>query len=165
MQTPCWAGEWRKLIPDSTEEIFVKQHPLAKIASIAALLLLSACGTETDTDGIVENDNGSAIAGGSQDIDWLPAGLTLPEPHTVLQNSSIGTRTQLLQVSVPDDPSTQVPAWKAALETAGYSVAESAANGSLRFNGRDVESGQIAISRPQGADDYMIQIDISRQVQ
>lgn len=143
----------------------MKQLPLAKIASVAALLLLSACGTDADTDGIANDDNGSVIAGGSQDIDWLPAGLALPEPHTVLQNSSIGTRTQLLQVGVPDDPSAQVPAWKAALETAGYSVTESAANGGLRFNGLDVESGQIAISRPQGADDYMIQIDISRQVQ
>ncbi len=143
----------------------MKQLPLAKIASVAALLLLSACGTDADTDGIASDDNGSAIAGGSQDIEWLPAGLVLPEPHTVLQNSSIGTRTQLLQVSVPDDPSGQVPAWKAALETAGYTVAESAANGGLRFNGLDVESGQIAISTHQGADDYMIQIDISRQTQ
>ncbi len=143
----------------------MKQLPLAKIASVAALLLLSACGTNADTDGIVEDDGGSAIAGSSQDIEWLPAGLALPEPHTVLQNSSIGARTQLLQVSVPHDPSAEVPAWKAALESAGYSVTESAANGGLRFNGVDVESGQIAISRPQGADDYMIQIDISRQVQ
>src|SRR5690606_33577398 len=162
---PFWVGDWRKLVPDFTEEIPVKQLPLAKIASVAALLLLSACGTDTDTDGIVDDDKGSAIAGSSQDIDWLPAGLVLPEPHTVLQNSSIGTRTQLLQVGVPDDPSGQVPAWKAALETAGYTVAESAANGGLLFNGLDVESGQIAISTPQGADDYMIQIDISRQVQ
>lgn len=143
----------------------MKLLPPVKIASLAALLLLSACGADTDADGIVEGDNGSTIAGGSQNIDWVPVGLTLPEPHTVIQYSSIGTRTQFLHVSVPDDPLAQVPAWKAALETAGYSVAESAANGGLRFNGRDVESGQIAISRPQGADDYVIQIDISRQVQ
>lgn len=143
----------------------MKQIPLAKIASTAALLLLAACGADTDTGGLAGDDNGSAIAGGSLDIDWLPAGLALPEPHIVLQSSRIGTRTQLLQVSVPDDPSTHVPAWKTALETAGYSVAESAANGGLRFNGLDVESGQIAISRPQGADEYMIQIDISRQAQ
>jgi len=136
-------------------------------AAAAAFFLLTACGQDTATEADASSDDSEAVASDAAvDRDWVPAGVTLPEPHTVLQDTKIGTRTYLLQVSVPNDPSGEFAGWKSALETAGYEVNENMmSDGRLLFQGADVESGQISVSQPADAEGYMIQIDVSKNTQ
>jgi hypothetical protein len=87
----------------------------------------------------------------------------LPGPHTVIQDTKVGTRTYLLQVVVKKDPKEQFGQWQGALESAGYEVNDSMlSDGRMLFQGADVESGQIAVSRPEDQIGYMIQIDVSK---
>lgn len=137
------------------------------IAAATALVLLAACGQDTATEAGASSDDSEMVAtGAAADRDWIPAGIVLPEPHTVLQDTRLGTRTYLLQVSVPNDPSGQFPEWKSALETAGYEVNEGLLHdGRLLFDRADVESGQISVSQPEDIEGYMIQIDVSKETQ
>ena len=93
--------------------------------------------------------------------DWLPQGITLPEPHEVLMDQQIGASTRLLQVSVENDPSSLFPNWQTALAAAGYDLnTEMMFDGRLLFSNAEVESGQIAV-QPLEDDLFMIQIDMT----
>src|SRR5690606_22362652 len=137
------------------------------IAAATALVLLAACGQDAATEAGASSDDSEMVApGAAADRDWIPAGIVLPEPHTVLQDTRLGTRTYLQRGSVPTDPSGQFPAWKSALETAGYEVNEGLLHdGRLLFDRADVESGQISVSQPEDIEGYMIQIDVSKETQ
>ena len=137
------------------------------ITAATALFLLTACGQDAapENDAIPEGAE-MAVADAPANREWIPAGVILPQPHTVLQDTKIGTRTYLLQVSVPNDPSGQFPEWKSALVAAGYAVNEAMlSDGRLLFDGADVESGQISVSQPEDVEGYMIQIDVSKNAQ
>ena len=145
----------------------MKITPMKGITAATALFLLAACGQDaaTENDAIPEGAE-MAAAGAAANRDWIPAGVILPQPHTVLQDTKIGTRTYLLQVSVPNDPSGQFAGWKSALVAAGYAVNEGMlSDGRLLFDGADVESGQISVSQPEDVEGYMIQIDVSKNTQ
>ena len=49
------------------------------------------------------------------------------------------------------------------LVAAGYKVIDNTANGSLLFNGAEVESGQIGVSQPKDHEGFMIQVNVSRR--
>lgn len=140
---------------------------IVKVAAVPALLLVAACGQEAAVENEATADAAEMSAtGASTNRDWMPAGILLPEPHTVLQDSKIGQRTYLLQVSVPNDPTSEFAKWKSALEASGYELNEALlAEGRLVFQGGDVESGQIAVLQPEDVDGYMIQIDVSQNPQ
>lgn len=143
----------------------MKTTPMAKLAPLAALALLAACGQGASTDEAEATAEEAAAPQTAEDVEWLPDAIVLPEGHVLLNNAKLSIRTDLLQVTVVDDPSAQVPAWKSALEEAGYTVNESEANSGLLFSGNGVESGQIAISRPEDGEGYMIQIDMTQEAQ
>lgn len=142
-------------------------HQIAKFAAVPALLLLAACGQDVATEsGAVADEAEASATVASGDRDWMPAGIALPKGHTVIQDTKLGMRTHLLQVSVPNDPKSEFPGWRSALEAAGYQVSDSMlADGRLLFEGGDVESGQISVSQPEDVEGYMIQIDVSKNVQ
>ncbi len=94
----------------------------------------------------------------------MPDAIVLPQPHTLIQNGKIGTRTNYLQVIVEQDPAPEFEQWKSALQAAGYAVNDNIANGSLSFEGNGVESGMIAVSRPEDQQGFMIQVDVSAVV-
>jgi len=146
------------------KETPVKIPHMAKITAGAGLMLLAACGQGAATkSGASPEETEAAPTGTSENRDWVPAGIVLPQPHTVLRDTKIGTRTYLLQVSVQDDPKAELAQWKSALLAAGYEVNDAMlADGRLLFDGADVESGQIAISNPDDVEGYMIQIDVSQ---
>lgn len=137
-----------------------KLAPIAAPAS--ALLLLAACGqgdTAGDADAGVEEVAAPQTA---ENVEWLPDAIVLPQEHVLLNDAKLGVRTNLLQVTVEEDPSAQFPVWKSALEEAGYTVTENENNGGLRFSGNGVESGQITVPALEDAEGFMIQIDITR---
>lgn len=146
----------------------MKIKPMKGIAAAAAFFLLAACGQDAQTanDAIPEGAE-MAAGGAAANRDWIPAGVILPQPHSVLQDTKIGTRTYLLQVSVPNDPSGKFAGWKDALVGAGYAVNDDSvlSDGRLLFDGKDVESGQIAVSQAEDVEGYMIQIDVSKNDQ
>jgi hypothetical protein len=135
-----------------------------KMTAVAAFVVLASCGK----DGAVENeptDDVSEISEAYAAVsrDWIPPGIVLPEPHTVIQDTKVGTRTHLLQVVVEKDPKEQLAQWQGALEAAGYEINDSMlSNGRILFRGVDVESGQIAVSHPEDQNGFMIQIDVSK---
>lgn len=145
----------------------MKMSQIAKFAAAPALLVLAACGQ----DAAIENETAAdeteiSATGASQNRDWMPAGIALPGGHTVLQDTKIGMRTYLLQVSVPNDPKSEFPGWKSALEAAGYQVNDGMlSDGRLLFDGGNVESGQISVSQPEDVEGYMIQIDVTQNTQ
>jgi hypothetical protein len=140
----------------------VKKWRIDLVAAGAAVFLLAACGSGASTDSGTAADGGEAAAA-AQSRDWIPAALVLPQPNTVLQETRLGTRTHLLQILVSDDPSPLLASWKAGLEAEGYQINDSLiAEGRLLFDGGDVESGQIAVLRPDDEEGYMIQVDVSR---
>ena len=145
----------------------MKIPQIVKVAAVPALLLLAACGQEAAVaDEAAADAAEMSVTGATTNRDWMPAGIVLPEPHTVLQDTKIGQRTYLLQVSVPNDPTSEFAGWKSALEASGYELNEALlAEGQLLFQGGDVESGQIAVLQPEDIDGYMIQIDVSRKQQ
>ena len=144
----------------------MKMSKIAKFAAAPALLALAACGQDaTVEDGAAAEETAIATDGASDTVnrDWMPAGVTLPTGHTVIQDTKIGMRTYLLQVSVPDDPKSEFPGWKSALEAAGYQVNDGMLfDGRLLFDGDNVESGQISVSQPEDVEGYMIQIDVTQ---
>lgn len=140
----------------------MKKWRIDLVAAGAALLLLAACEPGATTDPEAAADGGE-VAAAAQNRDWIPAALELPQPHTVLQETRLGTRTHLLQILVPVDPSPMLASWKAGLQAEGYQINDSLiAEGRLLFDGGDVESGQIAVLRPDDEEGYMVQIDVSR---
>lgn len=147
----------------------MKLSQIAKFAAAPALLVLAACGQ----DAAVENEAGADEAelsapgtSASGNRDWMPAGVALPNGHTVIQDTKIGMRTYLLQVSVPNDPKSEFPGWKSALEAAGYQINDGMlSDGRLLFDGGNVESGQISVSQPEDVEGYMIQIDVTQNTQ
>lgn len=145
----------------------MKMPQIAKFAAAPALLVLAACGQ----DAAVENEAGAdeaelAATAAVGKRDWMPAGVALPNGHTVIQDTKIGMRTYLLQVSVPNDPKSEFPGWKSALEAAGYQVNDGMlSDGRLLFDGGNVESGQISVSQPEDVEGYMIQIDVTQTEQ
>ena len=145
----------------------MKLSQIAKFAAAPALLVLAACGQ----DAAIENETAAdeteiSATGASQNRDWMPAGIALPGGHTVLQDTKIGMRTYLLQVSVPNDPKSEFPGWRSALEAAGYQVNDGMlSDGRLLFDGGNVESGQISVSQPEDVEGYMIQIDVTQNTQ
>jgi hypothetical protein len=93
--------------------------------------------------------------------EWLPTGITLPEPHEVLMDQKIGSNTHLLQISVETDPTPLFANWQTALVSTGYDVDESMMfDGRLLFSNSEVESGQIAV-QSLGDAEFMIQIDMT----
>jgi len=93
--------------------------------------------------------------------EWLPAGITLPEPHAVLMDQKIGSNTHLLQIAVETDPTPMFADWQTALVAAGYDVNDSMMfDGRLLFSNSEVESGQIAVQSLDGAE-FMIQVDMT----
>lgn len=145
----------------------MKMPQIAKFAAAPALLVLAACGQ----DAAVENEAGAdeaelAATAAAGNRDWMPAGVALPKDHTVIQDTKIGMRTYLLQVSVPNDPKSEFPGWKSALEAAGYRINDGMlSDGRLLFDGGNVESGQISVSQPEDVEGYMIQIDVTQTEQ
>lgn len=146
----------------------MKSNYLKNIITLAALFLLVACGQDdvSEYDAAAEKTEISA-PGEAANRDWIAAGVVLPQPHTVLQDTKIGTRTYLLQVSVVEDPADAFAGWASALEAAGYEINDNSvlSDGRLMFEGADVESGQITVSQPEGIEGYMIQIDVSKNTQ
>ena len=145
----------------------MKMPRIAKIAAAPALLMLAACGqdaaveNETATD---ETEMSATTASGNRN--WMPAGIALPNGHTVIQDTKLGLRTYLLQVSVPNDPKSEFAGWKTALEAAGYQVNDRMlSDGRLLFDGGSVESGQISVSQPEDVEGYLIQIDVTQNGQ
>jgi len=93
--------------------------------------------------------------------EWLPAGITLPEPYEVLMDQKIGSNTHLLQISVETDPTPLFADWQMALAAAGYDLNDSMMfDGRLLFSSTEVESGQIAVQSLDEAE-FMIQIDMT----
>ena len=93
--------------------------------------------------------------------EWLPAGITLPEPHEVLMDQKIGSNTHLLQIAVETDPTPMFADWQAALMASGYDINDSMMfDGRLLFSSSEVESGQIAVQSMDVAE-FMIQIDMT----
>jgi hypothetical protein len=93
--------------------------------------------------------------------EWLPASITLPEPHAVLMDQKIGSNTHLLQIVVETDPTPMFADWQSALVAAGYDVNDSMMfDGRLLFSSSEVESGQIAVQSLDEAE-FMIQIDMT----
>lgn len=93
--------------------------------------------------------------------EWLPTGITLPEPHEVLMDQKIGSNTYLLQISVETDPTPLFANWQTALVSTGYDVDERMMfDGRLLFSNSEVESGQIAV-QSLGDAEFMIQIDMT----
>lgn len=147
----------------------MKMPQIAKFAAAPALLVLAACGQDAAVENDAAADETEMSATGtsaSSNRDWMPAGVALPDGHTVIQDTKIGMRTYLLQVSVPNDPKSEFPGWKSALETAGYQVNDGMlSDGRLLFDGGNVESGQISVSQPEDVEGYMIQIDVTQNTQ
>ena len=147
----------------------MKLSQIAKFAAAPALLVLAACGQDTAVENEAVADETEMSATGtsaSGKRDWMPAGVALPSGHTVIQDTKIGMRTYLLQVSVPNDPKSEFPGWKSALEAAGYQVNDGMlSDGRLLFDGGNVESGQISVSQPEDVEGYMIQIDVTQTEQ
>ncbi|OWQ96360.1 hypothetical protein [Sphingopyxis witflariensis] len=147
----------------------MKKPHIAKFAAAPALLLLAACGQDTAVENEAVADETEMSATGtsaSGNRDWMPAGVALPSGHTVIQDTKIGMRTYLLQASVPNDPKSEFPGWKSALEAAGYQVNDGMlSDGRLLFDGGNVESGQISVSQPEDVEGYMIQIDVTQTEQ
>lgn len=142
----------------------MKHWRIDLIVPVATLALLAACGPSGTTDraSVAEDGESSATVASR---DWMPAALVLPQPHTVLQETRLGTRTYLLQILVEKDPKPQLAGWKTGLEAEGYEVNENLiADGRLLFVGRDVESGQIAVSQPEDQQGYLVQVDVSQNV-
>lgn len=145
----------------------MKIYRLNSIAAGAALCLLAACGQDPATQNEASlDDSESSASQVPANRDWIPAGLVLPEPNTIIREGPMGSRTNILQVSVPNDPSDRFPAWTSALETAGYDVNDSMLpDGRLVFTGLEVESGQIAVLQTEDVEGYVIQIDVSQNAQ
>lgn len=147
----------------------MKMPQITKFAAAPALLLLAACGQDTAVENEAVADETEMSATGtsaSGKRDWMPAGVALPNGHTVIQDTKIGMRTYLLQVSVPNDPKSEFPGWKSALEAAGYQLNDGMlSDGRLLFDGGNVESGQISVSQPEDVEGYMIQIDVTQTEQ
>lgn len=147
----------------------MKMPQITKFAAAPALLLLAACGQDTAVENEAVADETEMSATGtsaSGKRDWMPAGVALPNGHTVIQDTKIGMRTYFLQVSVPNDPKSEFPGWKSALEAAGYQVNDGMlSDGRLLFDGGNVESGQISVSQPEDVEGYMIQIDVTQTEQ
>lgn len=141
----------------------MKKWRIDLVAAGAAVFVLAACGSGATTDRETAADGGEAAAA-AQNRDWIPAALVLPQPHTVLQETRLSTRTHLLQILVSDDPTPLLASWKAGLEAEGYQINDGLiGEGRLLFDRGDVESGQIAVLRPEDEDGYMIQVDVSRK--
>lgn len=142
----------------------------AGFAATVSLLLITACARDQPAADVAGGpaavvEHASLATGAARDADWLPAGIALPRPHEVLQDTALGQHTRLLQVVVQDDPAAEFPRWKAALEAAGYEVHEGMlADGRLLFAGKDVESGQVAVM-PAEDGGFMIQVDVSKFAQ
>ncbi|NYT65004.1 hypothetical protein H0A58_03365 [Alcaligenaceae bacterium] len=138
---------------------------MKSIIAAIPLAFLVACGqgSEAGSESKAEAVKMSAPSE-PEGRDWVPAGLTLPQPHEVIQDSKLGTRIRLLQVSVKADPASEFPRWKSALEAAGYKIQDIADTSRLLFS-NDKEEGQIAVSQHPEVDGYVIQIDISRKSQ
>jgi len=136
---------------------------MTAIAAGAALLLLSACGQgQTTANATAGGDTEVSPVGAALERDWMPAAIVLPQPHTVSQDTKIGTRTHLLQIIVKDDPKAEFARWQAALEADGYEVNDNMlGDGRLLFQSAEVESGQIAVF-PAEDEGYVIQVDVSR---
>lgn len=147
----------------------MKLSQIAKFAAAPALLVLAACGQDAAVENEAGADEAELSAAGtsaSGNRDWMPAGVALPNGHTVIQDTKLGMRTYLLQVSVPNDPKSEFPGWKSALEAAGYQVNDGMlSDGRLLFDGGNVESGQISVSQPEDVEGYMIQIDVTQNTQ
>lgn len=142
----------------------MKIRYLKRVAAGFAIFLIAACGQDVNSEDEAATDEVEMSATGpTTNRDWIPAGVILPQPHKVLQDTKLGTRTHLLQISVSNDPTAEFAGWKSALEAAGYAVNEAMLfDGRLLFDGADVESGQISVSQPDDLEGYMIQIDVSK---
>ncbi len=91
--------------------------------------------------------------------DWVPAGITLPEPFTVIQDMTIGS-TYIFIVNVADDPSDLLPEWQAALEEAGYALdTRMLFEQRLLFSGNGFETAQIHTRVSDELGGFDIQID------
>jgi hypothetical protein len=91
--------------------------------------------------------------------DWVPAGITLPESFTVIQDMTIGS-THIFIVNVADDPGDLLPEWQAALEEAGYSLDTSMLfEQRLLFSGNGFETAQITTRASDEHSGFDIQID------
>jgi hypothetical protein len=94
--------------------------------------------------------------------DWVPAGIVLPDPYDISQTMTIGS-TNLLIVSVSDDPSGMIPEWQTVLADAGYALDTSMLfEQRLLFSGNGLESAQIVTRIADDADGFEIQIDAKR---
>jgi len=93
--------------------------------------------------------------------EWLPAGIILPEPHEVMMDQKIGSRTHLLQIFVETDPTPMFAEWQSALMASGYDVNDTMMfDGRLLFSNSEVEAGQIAV-QSMDETEFMIQIDMT----
>lgn len=142
----------------------MKITQITRMTAGLAFVLLASCGQdETTGNAPASDDIAMSVTDDAESGDWLPAGIVLPQPHTVVQDAKLGTRTRLLQVVVENDPKEQFAQWQSGLEAAGYKVSDSMlSDGRLLFEGADVESGQIAVSQPDDQNGYMIQVDVSK---
>lgn len=95
--------------------------------------------------------------------EWLPAGITLPEPYVVLVDQKIGSTTYLFQISVETDPTPMFADWQAALIASGFDLNEKMMfDGRLLFSNTEVEIGSISVQSFDEAE-FMIQIDMTME--
>lgn len=143
----------------------MKFTPIVALTACTAFFMLSACGQRNEANDAQKpaavDVSEMAPAAVSADRDWMPAAIILPQPHTMIQNTRIGTRTNYLQVIVQKNPTPEFAKWKSALLAAGYEVNDNIANGTLLFEKQGVESGKIAVSQPEDQEGFMIQVDVS----
>ena len=100
-----------------------------------------------------------AIAQEQTRPDWVPAGIALPEPFTIVQDMTIGS-THILIVNVADDPSDLMPEWQTALEEADFSLdTRMLFEQRLLFSGNGFESAQVTTRASEERDGFDIQID------
>ena len=90
---------------------------------------------------------------------WVPAGITLPEPFSIVQDMTIGS-THIFIVNVADDPRDLLPEWQRVLEEAGYSLdTRMLFEQRLLFSGNGFETAQITKRASEELDGFDIQID------
>lgn len=91
--------------------------------------------------------------------DWVPAGIALPEPFTIVQEMTIGS-THIFIANVAEDPSDLMPEWQTVLEDADYSLDTSMLfEQRLLFSGNGFETAQITTRASEERDGFDIQID------
>lgn len=91
--------------------------------------------------------------------EWVPAGIVLPEPFTIVQDMTIGS-THVFIVNVTDDPNGLIPEWQIVLEEAGYTLDTSRLfEQRLQFSGNGFETGQITTHASDELGGFDIQID------